>query len=358
MMSARNFYDWGGLNQTLFHLINSTTPEVPSPLVQFLTLAGSYWTAPVVMIGLWLCGVYAGDARRALAFRNALVRFAIAFAVALAAASLLKISLDFPRPAVVFGDTIRVIGQAESRYSLPSGHATFSALVASSLWPLFSARMRWALIMLPILVGWSRIATGMHFPADVLAGWVLGVTSMLVAKRLQAGPFLNAPIAGRWLGLAASIAALDQISKLLVLYRMIPLESRPITSFFNLVHVLNPGAAFSFLADAGGWQRYLFLTIAVIASRWLIAILSRPRPIIEATGFSLILGGALSNAMDRLIRGPVVDFLDFHWNAFHWPAFNIADVAICIGAGMIIFMAFNNSKQASVPIPGDVNASR
>jgi signal peptidase II len=125
-------------------------------------------------------------------------------------------------------------------------------------------------------------------------------------------------------------------------------EMRPLTSFFNLVHVLNPGAAFSFLASAGGWQRYFFLAIAVLACGWLVVILSRPRSTTETVGFALILGGAFSNALDRALRGPVVDYFDFHWNDLHWPAFNIADIAICVGSGLIVFLSFKVSTLSSI----------
>ncbi|WP_159330328.1 signal peptidase II, partial [Klebsiella pneumoniae] len=108
-------------------------------------------------------------------------------------------------------------------------------------------------------------------------------------------------------------------------------EQVEITPFFNLVHVLNPGAAFSFLANAGGWQRYFFITLGLAVSAWLGRMLCQQRPRLEAMGYSLILGGALGNVADRVLRGQVVDFLDFHWRLAHWPAFNLADVAITIG---------------------------
>ena len=112
--------------------------------------------------------------------------------------------------------------------------------------------------------------------------------------------------------------------------------SQPVTPFFNLVHVLNPGAAFSFLAGAGGWQRWLFLAIAIAASIWLAWMLTRPLSRADALSYSLILGGALGNAFDRAVRGQVIDYLDFHLAGMHWPAFNAADVGIVSGAGVLI----------------------
>lgn len=357
MIWTQILYGWGGLNEALFHLINGATPQILAPLVQFFTFTGSYWTAPAVMVGLWLSAKRTSGEGRANAINRALILFIIAYGVALVAASLLKVALAFPRPAIVFGDAIRLIGEADSQYSLPSGHATFSALVVSSLWALASKRFQWVLILYLVAVGWSRVAAGMHFPADVAAGWIVGAASFQTAKRMLVYRSAKASVPGLWCGIAACIAMLDQIAKSMVSHHMALSEMRPITSFFNLVHVLNPGAAFSFLASAGGWQRYFLLAIAVLACGWLVIILSRPRSTTETVGFALILGGALSNALDRALRGSVVDYFDFYWNSWHWPAFNIADAAICIGAGMIVFLSVNSTKQFNIQHSGGANAN-
>ncbi len=106
---------------------------------------------------------------------------------------------------------------------------------------------------------------------------------------------------------------------------------------FNLVHIKNEGAAFSILSEAGGWQKAFFITIASIISCWLAWSL-RQRPFrIPAVGYALILGGALANASDRLFRGAVLDFLDLHWRGVHWPAFNVADVAIVVGVCFLLW---------------------
>jgi len=110
----------------------------------------------------------------------------------------------------------------------------------------------------------------------------------------------------------------------------------PLTAVFNLVHFWNTGAAFSFLADAGGWQRYFFIVIALIVSMVLALILRKPRANSEALGYSLILGGAVGNLIDRAFRGHVIDYLDFYWQSWHWPAFNLADIGIVGGATMLI----------------------
>ena len=140
-----------------------------------------------------------------------------------------------------------------------------------------------------------------------------------------------------WFGLAALVVAADQISKLAILGAFAPGERMALTGFFNLVLVFNRGAAFSFLAGAPGWQTPLFAAVAVIAIVVVTVILLRSRgePLMCA-GLALILGGALGNLIDRLRFGHVVDFLDFHAFGWHWPAFNVADSAITVGAALLI----------------------
>lgn len=148
-----------------------------------------------------------------------------------------------------------------------------------------------------------------------------------------------------WFSLAFAVFAADQAAKSTI-DATTPLGwSYPVTAFFNLVHVLNPGAAFSFLAGAGGWQRWFFLAIAVAASVWLIWMLRQPRPRSESLAFSLILGGALGNAVDRALRGHVIDYLDFHVAGWHWPAFNVADIAITLGAACLVLASFTAPRQ-------------
>lgn len=146
-------------------------------------------------------------------------------------------------------------------------------------------------------------------------------------------------IAWRWLALAISVAAADQATKAAVQALMYYGQSISLTGFFNLVHVWNTGAAFSFLADAGGWQRYFFIVITLGVSICLAVMLRRPRRRIEAFGYSLILGGALGNGFDRVVRGYVVDSLDFYWQSWHWPAFNLADVGIVLGVSCLFWTA-------------------
>jgi signal peptidase II len=153
----------------------------------------------------------------------------------------------------------------------------------------------------------------------------------------------------RWYGLALSAALLDQASKDLIVRILTLGEQVPVSSFFNLVYVLNPGAAFSFLADAGGWQRYFLIVLALLVSAWLAFLLQTQRSRHEALGLSLILGGAVGNVLDRIITGKVVDFLDFHWNGMHWPAFNFADVFISIGVASLLWTTFRESPLQTEP---------
>jgi signal peptidase II len=148
----------------------------------------------------------------------------------------------------------------------------------------------------------------------------------------------------QWLGLAFIIILVDQFTKVLVVGYYHLHESTTVTSFFNVVRWHNTGAAFSFLADASGWQRWFFTGVAVVASGVIVWML-RSHPGQKLFSFSLacILGGAIGNVIDRIVHGYVVDFLDFHWNWLapmfhggHFPAFNVADSAITIGAACLI----------------------
>ncbi len=156
----------------------------------------------------------------------------------------------------------------------------------------------------------------------------------------------NAPTRGiwPWLGLAALLVAADQVTKLLILANYQLGESTLITSFFNVVRVHNTGAAFSFLAEAGGWQRWFFTGVGVAASVFIVWMLrTHPGEKLFAFALACILGGAIGNVIDRLLYGYVVDWLDFHWGVLsglfpggHFPAFNIADAGITVGAVSLI----------------------
>ena len=140
-----------------------------------------------------------------------------------------------------------------------------------------------------------------------------------------------------WLAWACALIAGDQWLKMLVVERFVYGESVPLTPFFNLVRAHNTGAAFSFLADAGGWQHWFFVGVAAVVAVS-IAVMLWYNSAQKMTSFALacILGGAIGNVIDRVRLGYVVDFLDFHWGQMHFPAFNLADIAICVGAGVLI----------------------
>jgi signal peptidase II len=140
-----------------------------------------------------------------------------------------------------------------------------------------------------------------------------------------------------WLALALIVVIADQFTKVLILgyYRLG--DSTTITSFFNIVRAHNTGAAFSFLAAASGWQRWLFAGIAVAATVFIVWMLRKHSgQRLFSFALACILGGAVGNLVDRLLHGYVVDFLQFHYGGWYFPAFNIADTAITIGAGCLI----------------------
>ncbi|MFM7005111.1 MAG: signal peptidase II [Limnohabitans sp.] len=141
----------------------------------------------------------------------------------------------------------------------------------------------------------------------------------------------------RWLGVALIILMLDQLTKIAVVGAFQLGETLPITSFFNLVRVHNPGAAFSFLADAGGWQRWFFTGLGVLAAGVMVYLLRmHAGQTLFCLALSLLLGGAVGNVIDRLLYSYVIDFLDFYYGSWHFPAFNVADSAITVGAGLLI----------------------
>ncbi len=145
-----------------------------------------------------------------------------------------------------------------------------------------------------------------------------------------------------YLGLTLAVLALDQLTKLWVLATFQPYEVLPVLPAFNLTLVFNTGAAFSFLSDAGGWQRWFFIGLTGLVSIALLLWLTRLRQHerFTAIALSMILGGALGNLVDRVRLGKVVDFLDFYWRQWHWPAFNVADSAITVGVAILLFASW------------------
>jgi len=153
----------------------------------------------------------------------------------------------------------------------------------------------------------------------------------------------------RWLWLALIMLVLDQASKLYVVANFSLYESIAVMPMFNLTYVRNEGAAFSFLSDAGGWQRWFFtaiaLTISGVLLYWMRGLHASQK--LMSIAYSLVLSGAIGNLIDRVSYGYVVDFLDVYYVSYRWPAFNIADAAICIGAFLIVYDAFTNKENSA-----------
>ncbi len=149
----------------------------------------------------------------------------------------------------------------------------------------------------------------------------------------------------RWLLASAAVAAADLATKAWVSAAFAPGDVHVVTPFLNLVLWHNPGAAFSFLAGAGGWQRWFFVGVTVAVSALLLAMLRRSGGNrLLAAGASLVLGGAAGNLWDRLSLGHVVDFIQVHAGGYYWPAFNVADSAITVGVALILWDGFREAR--------------
>ena len=148
----------------------------------------------------------------------------------------------------------------------------------------------------------------------------------------------------RSLAIATIILLLDQLSKWSALSNLQLGIPEPVLPFMNWLLLLNPGAAFSFLAQGSGWQRWFFTIVGLLACVYIVWLLRKSQSDkLLCVALSLILGGALGNVLDRIMYGAVVDFIDLHYANWHWPAFNIADSAICIGAALIIWGELHKS---------------
>ena len=146
----------------------------------------------------------------------------------------------------------------------------------------------------------------------------------------------------KWLWLSGLMVVLDQISKVWVDLNLGLHQSIPIMPSFSITYAHNYGAAFSFLSEAGGWQRWFFAVLAIAVSVGIVIYLKKLKPEekLLALSLSLILGGAIGNIIDRVIYGYVIDFLDVYYDVYHWPIFNIADSAITIGVGLMLIESF------------------
>jgi signal peptidase II len=150
----------------------------------------------------------------------------------------------------------------------------------------------------------------------------------------------------QWLAISFVVILLDLYTKHLVQQSFMLGDKLFVTSFFDLVRYHNEGAAFSFLADAGGWQKWFFTTVSIVASVFILYLLNKhQQEKLFSLGLALVLGGAIGNLYDRVTLGYVVDFLSFHLNNLYWPAFNVADSAITVGVGILLLDSFK-PKQA------------
>ena len=174
---------------------------------------------------------------------------------------------------------------------------------------------------------------------------------------MSAAAAASSRTAARWLWLSALVIALDQASKALIVSHFELFERRALLPVLEITRLHNKGAAFSFLSEASGWQHYLVLALAALVSLGIVVWLLRlrtPGSALLASGLALILGGAVGNAIDRLLRGYVVDFIHFHWfERWYFPAFNVADSAITIGAGLLILDSLLESRHARGARPPD-----
>jgi signal peptidase II len=159
----------------------------------------------------------------------------------------------------------------------------------------------------------------------------------------------------RLLWLSALVVALDQVSKFWILAVFDDYQVVEILPVFNLTLVYNTGAAFSFLSDAGGWQRWFFITVAavvtVVMTVWLAGLRSHER--LTGVGLALVVGGAVGNLIDRVWLGKVIDFLQLYWQQWYWPAFNLADSAITVGVVLLLFDAFRGQEPQREPGSSD-----
>lgn len=156
-----------------------------------------------------------------------------------------------------------------------------------------------------------------------------------------------AGVVWRWYGLALLILVLDQLSKAWASTQLSYGEPWVITGFFNLTLLHNTGAAFSFLSDAGGWQRWFFGVVAAVVSVVLVVWLARlgDQRRLESLALALVLGGAVGNLIDRVWLGYVVDFIVLHYDTYYWPAFNLADSAIVGGAGLLLISGWKTPSR-------------
>ena len=329
----------------LLRAVNGAGPELLEPVMLALSWLGDYWRLPLYAACLAAIALVIQRRGQRAAARVVMMTagiLAVAFAVAAPLTAALKQAFALARPQVVL-ESVRVFAAADSEFSFPSGHAVFTGVLAASLWPMLPGWGRFSAALLAIGVAASRVWLGAHFPSDVAVGLLIGIvvgawTGWMVCR------WRSDKATALAFGLATLVFALDAGSKTVIAAAMQLGERIHMTEFFNIVYWRNTGAAFSFLHDAGGWQRGFFILLALVISAWLVReLLKRDIPLALKLGYGSVLGGALGNVFDRLFRGAVVDWLDFHWADNHWPAFNAADTAITVGVIVLVAATFRRA---------------
>lgn len=329
------------LDVALFRALNGAGPVWLAPVMHALSWLGDHWRLPLYVAGLGataaLCG-RGGYSRIARASVLAACRLVVAFAIAAPLTAALKQALALDRPAAALMG-VRVFAPGDSEFSFPSGHAVLAGLLVATLWPALPWWGRACALLLALGIAVSRVWLGAHFPSDVSAGVLLGVAVAAWTGWLARQWQVDKPAAFAF-GLTTLTLALDVGTKTIVASTLQLGDSGGLTSFLNIGYWRNTGAAFSFLHDAGGWQRAFFIVVALAVAAWLAReIFKVGMPRVLTAAYGLVLGGALANVFDRVFRGAVVDWIDFHWGALHWPAFNVADSAITAGVAMLVFQA-------------------
>lgn len=318
--------------------VNGAGAGALEPVMLALSWLGDYGRLPLYAACLAAIALVIRRRGQRAAARVSMITAGImvtAFTVAAPLTGALKQSFALARPAAVV-EGVRVFSAADSEFSFPSGHAVFAGLLLASLWPVLPRWGRFAAALLALGVAVSRVWLGAHFPSDVGAGLLVGVvvgawTGWVVNR------WRSDKASALAFGLATLVFALDAGSKTTIATALQLGERIGMTEIFNIVYWRNTGAAFSFLHDAGGWQRFFFILLALAISAWLVRELLKCNiPLALKLGYGSVLGGALGNVFDRVFRGAVVDWLDFHWAEHHWPAFNAADMAIAVGAIIIV----------------------
>jgi signal peptidase II len=184
----------------------------------------------------------------------------------------------------------------------------------------------------------SANAAGMCVKKSVQMPSIQACVAVALAISMARARFVTVPDAKRWYALAGLVIILDQASKWLALENISLGQAIYVAPFWNWVLTYNPGAAFSFLADQPGWQRWFFSILAITVSGWIaLELRKHPEQKLLSLALSLVMGGALGNVIDRIRFGAVVDFVQWHVAGFYWPAFNVADSAITVGAILLVF---------------------